>query len=87
MAIAVDEYMAVHRRLPAETGMFLEAASTVAVAAARRLLGRGGGSRVVALGTGSGLKGLAGDALRTPVTTVPGLDALVAANERAGARR
>lgn len=54
IAVAVDDFMAEYRRLPATTGIFLEPSSVVAVVAARRILGDA--RRVVALGTGSGLK-------------------------------
>lgn len=57
VAVDVEEYMAEHRRLPATTGLFLEASSAVAVVVARRVHAEGVGT-VVALGTGSGLKGL-----------------------------
>ncbi|HEV8559460.1 MAG TPA: pyridoxal-phosphate dependent enzyme [Actinophytocola sp.] len=57
VALEVDDYLTEHRRLPLTTGLFLEASSAVAVAVARRLLDQGA-RNVVALGTGSGLKGL-----------------------------
>ncbi|HEY8523532.1 MAG TPA: pyridoxal-phosphate dependent enzyme [Acidimicrobiales bacterium] len=57
VAVEVEDYMDEHRRLPRTAGLFLEAASAVAVRAARDLV-RDGVPRVVALGTGSGLKGL-----------------------------
>jgi threonine synthase len=52
--------LARHRRLPAASGLFVEAASAVAVLGAYRLVVEGA-RQVVALGTGSGLKGLGGE--------------------------
>ncbi|WP_433334727.1 pyridoxal-phosphate dependent enzyme [Spirillospora sp. CA-294931] len=73
IAVDVDEYMTESRRLAASAGLFLEAASAVAVAAARRLDAR----RVVALGTGGGVTGLTADALREPDEAPADLDALL----------
>jgi len=74
IAVDVDDYLFEHARLPTTTGVHLEASSVVAVVAARRVLG--GARRVVALGTGSGLKDLTGDQLRTVPITPAGLEAL-----------
>jgi threonine synthase len=57
VALEVTDYLAEHRRLPRNSGLFLEASSAVGVAVGRRLFA-GGARGVVALGTGSGLKGL-----------------------------
>lgn len=63
VAVEVDHYMDEHRLLSRAGGLFLEPASVVAVVAARRLLRKDSTLRVVALGTGSGLKGLPSEAL------------------------
>lgn len=72
-AIAVDvaDYMAEYRDLPATTGIFLEPSSVVAVVAARRVLADA--RRVVALGTGGGLKGLSAGELAGPPLSAPAL--------------
>jgi threonine synthase len=67
VALEVDDYMDEHRTLPATTGLFFEPATAVAIRAARRLV-HDGVREVVALGTGSGLKGL-GDPV--PLPTAP----------------
>lgn len=79
IAVDVDEYMAEHRRLPVASGIFLEPSSVVAVTVARRLLGQDGARRVVALGTGSGLKSVQADARAKLATAAPGLAGLLAA--------
>jgi threonine synthase len=76
IALDVDDYMEEHRRLPVSTGLFLEASSAVGVAVARRLFHDGAGT-VVALGTGSGLKGLSPDGPQPPLFIPADLDALV----------
>jgi threonine synthase len=80
IAVDVEDYLAEHSRLPATTGMFLEASSVVAVVAARRL--PDDARRVVVLGTGTGLKGLTGEALRNTPTAPPTVDALAAMARR-----
>jgi threonine synthase len=55
-AIEIDEYMAEHRDFAASTGLFFEPSSIVAISAARRMLRRDSGGRLVVLGTGTGLK-------------------------------
>jgi threonine synthase len=76
--VDVEDYLKEHRRLPARTGVFLEPSSAVAVVAGRRLLLRDPTLRVVALGTGSGMKTLATEALRERPVAAPDLAALEA---------
>ncbi|WP_133997800.1 pyridoxal-phosphate dependent enzyme [Kribbella sp. VKM Ac-2566] len=66
IAVSVSDYLPEYQRLPATTGVFLEPSSVVALVAARLLLRRDPALRIVALGTGSGLKSLSKNALREP---------------------
>lgn len=83
-SVAESDILPMQRRLASETGLYLEAASVVGVAVARRIAAEMDGT-VVVIGTSSGLKDPASTAraLPEPPTIPVSLDALAHALESA----
>ncbi len=84
LSVAESDILPMQRRLASETGLYLEAASVVGVAVARRIVAETDGTLVV-IGTSSGLKDPASTArtLPDPPTILVDLDALAHALETA----
>lgn len=71
LSVSEADILPAQRRLASETGLYLEAASVVAVVVARRIASEGGGTAVV-IGTSSGLKDPSSTATALPAPpTIP----------------